>query len=256
LAGGFGTRLSEETTVRPKPMVRIGGTPLLVHLMHWYGHHGFKDFIVACGYLGGQIKDYFTRFLLQNSDFTVDLGSGSTTVLNPAPVDWRVTLVDTGLRTMTGGRLARLRDHVSDGTFLMTYGDGLSDVDLTALVEFHRAHGRLATVTAVRPPARFGSLVVDDDDRVIRFEEKIAASEARINGGFFVLEPGVLDYIDGDGTPFERAPLERLAADGQLSAYLHDGFWKAMDTLRDKTELEAIWDSGDPPWSPDGTAWH
>ena len=183
-------------------------------------------------------------------DFTIDLGTGETTVIDDHDHDWTVTLIDTGVSTMTGGRLARLRDHVGDSTFLMTYGDGLSDVDINDLVRFHKAHGGLATVTAVLPPARFGSLEIGEDGVVDAFEEKISSSEARINGGFFVLEPAVLDYIDGDDMPFEREPLERLAADGQLRAYPHDGFWKAMDTLRDRNELEAIWASGVPPWAP------
>lgn len=250
LAGGFGTRLSEETSVKPKPMVTIGGIPLLVHLMTWYAHHGFTDFVVACGYMGGYIKDYFARFLTQNADFTVNLAIGEVTVLNAPKVNWQVTLVDTGLNTMTGGRLARLRNHLDDGTFMMTYGDGLSDVDLTAELAFHRQHGKLATVAAVLPPARFGSLVIDHENTVVRFEEKIATSEARINGGFFILEPELIDFIDGDAVPFERAPLERLAAAGELAAFNHDGFWLPMDTLRDKQELEKLWQTGEAPWLP------
>ena len=248
LAGGRGTRLAEETTVRPKPMVEIGGVPLLVHLMRWYAAFGHTEFVIACGYLGHIIKDYFSRFHLQNTDFTVDLATGQTRLLGNPPAEWTVTLVDTGLETMTGGRLRRLRDLLGDETFMMTYGDALSDVDVNALVEAHAASGRLATVTAVRPPARFGSLVINDKGQVVRFEEKIAASEPRINGGFFVLEPPVLDYIDGDATSFERAPLERLATEGQLNARHHDGFWKPMDTLRDRMVLEELWQSGRAPW--------
>jgi glucose-1-phosphate cytidylyltransferase len=248
LAGGHGTRLSEETTVRPKPMVQIGGVPILVHLMGWYASHGYDDFVVACGYLGSDIKDYFADFRLKHADFSIDLGSGETSVLGGHAANWNVTLIDTGLHTMTGGRLSRLRDFIGDDTFMMTYGDGLADVDISALEQFHRSHGKLATVTAVSPPARFGSLAIDENSRVERFEEKIASSEARINGGFFVLEPEVLDYIDGDDMSFEREPLKRLAAAGELCAFVHDGFWKAMDTLRDRNELETIWASGNAPW--------
>ncbi len=248
LAGGFGTRLSEETSVRPKPMIEIGGIPILVHVMRGYASYGHEDFIVACGFMGNAIKDYFARFHLHLADFTVDLAQGTTDLLGPPPVDWKVTLVDTGLHTMTGGRIARLKDHLTS-TFMLTYGDGLADVDLDALLAFHKSHGKLATVTAVRPPARFGSLVLDADRQVTAFEEKVSSSETLINGGFFVLEPEVIDYIERDDQPFERAPLERLASDGQLSAYIHEGFWKPMDTLRDKRELEGLWETGDAPWA-------
>jgi glucose-1-phosphate cytidylyltransferase len=249
LAGGFGTRLSEETLQIPKPMVEVGGYPILVHIMRMYADHGHKDFVVACGYLGHVIKDYFASFNLQNADFSVNLGTGELTRLKETTVDWSVSLIDTGLNTMTGGRLARLEPHLGNETFMATYGDGLADLDISDLLAFHRGHGKLATITAVRPEARFGSLSIDGERMVTGFEEKVTSSEARINGGFFVLEPEVIDYIDGDDVPFERAPLERLADDHQLMAYTHDGFWKPMDTLRDRRELERLWDEGVAPWA-------
>lgn len=249
LAGGMGTRLSEETVRIPKPMVEVGGDPILVHIMRLYAQHGLSDFIVACGYLGHVIKDYFASFKLQNTDFTVNLGTGELTQLNHSSVDWSVSLIDTGLETMTGGRLARLEPYLGSGTFMATYGDGLADIDISDLLGFHRSHGKLATITAVRPEARFGSLSIDNERLVTGFEEKVTAAEARINGGFFVLEPEVLGYIDGDDVSFERAPLERLAADRQLMAYPHDGFWKPMDTQRDRQEFERLWSQGDAPWS-------
>jgi len=248
LAGGHGTRLSEETVRIPKPMVEIGGDPILVHIMRLYARHGLNDFIVACGYRGHLIKDYFARFNLQNTDFSINLGSGEITQLNRTEVDWNVALIDTGLDTMTGGRLARLEPYLGKATFMATYGDGLADIDLANLLDFHRKHGKLATITAVRPEARFGSLSIDNERLVTGFEEKVTSTEARINGGFFVLEPQVLEYIDDDSVSFERAPLERLAEDRQLVAYPHDGFWKPMDTLRDRQELERLWSQGDAPW--------
>jgi len=249
LAGGFGTRLSEETLQIPKPMVEVGGYPILVHIMRLYADHGHNEFIVACGYRGHVIKDYFANFNVQNADFSVNLGTGELTRLKETTVDWTVSLIDTGLNTMTGGRLARLRPHLGNETFMATYGDGLADLDISDLLAFHRGHGKLATITAVRPEARFGSLSIDDERMVTGFEEKVTSSEARINGGFFVLEPEVINYIDGDDVPFERAPLERLAEDRQLMAYTHDGFWKPMDTLRDRRELQRLWDEGVAPWS-------
>lgn len=247
LAGGRGTRIAEESASRPKPMVEIGGKPLLWHLMHIYAHHGARDFVVACGYKGELIKSYFRDLLVLSSDFTVDLGTGGLSVGNGPRPDWRVSLVDTGLDTQTGGRIRRLAPWLGEGTFMATYGDGLGDVDVTALLRFHRAHGRLATVTAVRPPARFGSLVLEDG--VVReFSEKSQAEAGWINGGFFVLEPGVLDYLGGDDSVFEREPLERLAAEGQLMAYQHHGFWQPMDTLREKELLESLWQGGRAPW--------
>ena len=249
LAGGLGSRLSEETDVRPKPMVEIGGQPMLWHIMNIYAHHGLKDFIVCLGYKGYVIKEYFANFLLHRSDLTVDLAAGTIEQSRGEDVpDWRVTLVDTGPDTMTGGRLKRVR-HLLDPAepFCMTYGDGLADVDLTRLVAFHRAQGRAATVTAVRPPARYGATVIDQD-RVVRFEEKPVSDGGWINGGFFVLEPEVIDRIAGDSTSWEREPLSGLARDGQLSAFLHDGYWQPMDTLRERLQLEALWQSGKPPW--------
>ncbi len=250
LAGGKGTRLSEETSYRPKPMVEIGGVPILVHIMRWYAAAGHNHFVIACGHLGTVIKEYFASYRNRLSDFTIDLADGSVEYHSGADSDWVVTVVDTGADTMTGGRLARLADHVGDETFMMTYGDGLGNVDLHELVETHRRFGRLATVTAVRPPARFGSLVFDHDNQVTAFAEKVQGSEAYINGGFFVLEPEVMQYVGDDAMPFERDPLERLAAEGQLSYHQHDGFWRPMDTLRDRNDLEAIWDHGDAPWKP------
>lgn len=247
LAGGRGTRIAEESAARPKPMVEIGGKPVLWHLMQIYGAHGFREFVVACGYKGEMIKSYFHNLLLLTSDFTVDLAQGTLEVANGARPDWRVSVVDTGLDTMTGGRIQRLAPWLGGETFMATYGDGLADIDLTALVAFHRAHGRLATVTAVRPPARFGSLVLHDG-RVEEFSEKSQVQSGWINGGFFVFEPGVLDYLDGDGCILERGPLERLAEEGQLMAYQHEGYWQPMDTLREKEMLEAHWNSGRAPW--------
>ena len=246
LAGGLGTRLSEETTLKPKPMVEIGGKPMLWHIMSHYAAYGQKDFVVACGYKGDVIKDYFATFALRESDFTVGLKTGKAKTLGRRAPDWRVSLVDTGLETMTGGRLKRLKDLLTE-TFMVTYGDGLGSVDIKALLAFHKKNKRLATVTAVRPPARFGGLELMGA-KVARFTEKPQTGEGWINGGFFVFEPGVLKYMTGDDCVLERAPLERLAADGQLSAFRHEGFWQPMDTLRDKNHLEALWASGRAPW--------
>ncbi len=247
LAGGYGTRLQEETAVRPKPMVEIGGRPLLWHIMQIYAAYGHTEFFIALGYKGEVIKQYFLTYYLYHHSFRIDLATGRVQVYNGTPENWTVHLIDTGLETQTGGRLKRLAPFLGRETFLMTYGDGVADVDLDALVAFHRRHGRLATVTAVRPPARFGGLTFDGD-RVVRFVEKSSLGEGWINGGFFVLEPGVLDYIAGDATPFEGEPLERLAADGELMAYRHQGFWQCMDTLRDVRLLESLWQSGEAPW--------
>ena len=247
LAGGRGTRLAEETSVVPKPMVEIGGRPMLWHIMNIYAAHGHRDFIVACGYRGEIIKEYFHHFNLHTSDFVVDLGVGSMQILDNGKYDWRVTVVDTGIDTMTGGRIRRLEPRLGGEPFFVTYGDGVADVDLGALLEFHRAHGKLATVTAVHPPARFGGLDLDGD--VVRtFSEKPQTEVGWINGGFFVFEPGALEYMGDDDTILEREPLERLAEEGQLCAFRHTGFWQPMDTLREKEMLAAMWESGEAPW--------
>jgi glucose-1-phosphate cytidylyltransferase len=247
LAGGRGTRLAEETQMRPKPMVEVGGRPMLWHIMSVYAAHGFKNFLVACGYKGEMIKEYFHTFAVRHSDYVVDLKSGVVETVNEHSLDWKVALIDTGLDTMTGGRIKRLQPHLGRGPFLVTYGDGLGNVDIGKLVAFHKSHGKLATVTAVHPPARFGDLRLNGD-QVCTFAEKPQAGEGWINGGFFVFEPQVLDYIEGDDTSLEREPLERIAADGQLMAYKHPGFWQPMDTLREKQLLESLWASGNPPW--------
>jgi glucose-1-phosphate cytidylyltransferase len=247
LAGGFGTRLTEETENRPKPMVEIGGRPILWHIMKHYAHFGFAEFAVALGYKGDFIKRYFLDYARLNSNLTVHLRSGDVMRSQTCSEDWTVHLVDTGLTTITGGRMKRLGGLIGHETFMMTYGDGVCSVDLTSLLAFHRGHGKLATVTAVRPPSRFGGLMFDGD-RVVEFSEKPQIGEGWINGGYFVLEPSVLDYIAGDETHWEREPLERLAVEGQLMAYRHDGFWQCMDTLRDLRLLESLWASGTAPW--------
>lgn len=248
LAGGLGTRLSEETSLRPKPMVEVGGRPIIWHIMKMYLSHGVRDFIICCGYKGYVIKEYFANYRLHMTDFTVDGRDDGVTFGKTAAEDWRITLVDTGDATMTGGRLARVREYLEgEEAFCLTYGDGVSDVDITALLAFHRTHGAAATVTAVRPPSRFGSLDMDGD-RVTNFAEKPLEEAGWINGGFFVLSPAVLDTIDGDSTIWEKEPLERLATSGELHAYRHDGFWQPMDTLRDRTTLEGLWESGRAPW--------
>jgi glucose-1-phosphate cytidylyltransferase len=246
LAGGLGTRISEETDVRPKPMIEIGGKPLLWHIMKIYSAHGINEFVVCLGYRGYVIKEYFANYHLHVSDVTFDLAGNEMEIQQTAVEPWRVTLIDTGDATETGGRLKRVLPYVDD-EFCFTYGDGVSDLDVTALIEAHRAGGRLATITAVQPPGRFGALEIDGD-RVAGFAEKPHGDGGWINGGFFVLSKGVGDYIEGDRSIWEREPLERLAADGQLGAYEHTGFWEAVDTLRDKRHLQALWDSGDPPW--------
>lgn len=248
LAGGFGSRLSEETVLRPKPMVEIGGKPILWHILKIYSTHGFNEFIIALGYRAEVIKEYFMNFYALNNDISIDLASGKTTVHDGNQPDWKVHLVDTGLYTQTGGRLKRLRDWLDkDEPFMFTYGDGVADLDLDALVRFHRSHGKLATVTTVRSPARFGRIGFEGD-QVVEFFEKPEASEGWINGGYFVLEYKAIDYIDGDDTAWERDPVERLAHDGQLMGYRHYGFWSCMDTLREKNILEELWSSGRAPW--------
>lgn len=252
LCGGLGTRLAEETQVRPKPMVEIGGRPILWHIMKIYELYGFRDFVLALGYKGEIVKDYFLNYHARQSDLTVNLKDGNVAYSNPTSEDWSVTLVDTGAATQTGGRLLRLKDKLkSEGTFMLTYGDGVSDVDITSLLAFHRSHGKLATVTAVRPAARFGDLSITQN-KVTHFEEKPQAGAGWINGGFFVFEPAVLDFIDDDATILERAPLERLAEQGELMAYEHAGYWQSMDTIRDRVALEEAWSTGNAPWKHRG----
>jgi glucose-1-phosphate cytidylyltransferase len=248
LCGGLGTRLTEETQLKPKPMVDIGGRPILWHIMKIYERYGFNDFMLALGHKGEVIKDYFLHYHARQSDLTVRLKSGEVDYSNPTAEDWRVSLIDTGANTMTGGRLLRLKAHLqSGGTFMLTYGDGVSDVDITALLAFHQSHGKVATVTAVRPPVRFGELSIDES-RVTDFQEKPQAGEGWINGGFFVFEPAIFNCIEDDSTMLERQPLEQLALEGQLMAYHHPGYWQCMDTLRDKHSLEELWASGNAPW--------
>jgi glucose-1-phosphate cytidylyltransferase len=247
LAGGRGTRLAEETTTRPKPMVEIGGKPILWHIMKLYGCYGYKEFLIACGYKGEMIKEYFHNYFIHNSDYIIDLRDGTRQIVKSNGDDWKVGVIDTGQETMTGGRILRLKEWTANDTFLATYGDGVGSVDIKSLVEFHKSHGKIATVTAVRPPARFGGLNIDGD-QVIEFSEKPQAGGGWINGGFFVFEPGIFDYLLDDKTILERDPLERLAADLQLMAFRHAGFWQPMDTIRDKEYLEECWVSGRAPW--------
>lgn len=248
LAGGLGTRIAEESDTKPKPMVEIGGKPLLWHIMRSYANHGIKDFVICLGYKGYVIKEFFFNYYRHMSDMTIDLSSGDTQILNSQAEDWRITLVDTGADTMTGGRLKRVAPYLNNETFCLTYGDGLSDINISAEVEFHRQRGKLATVAAVQPPGRFGVLNIDTHNAVSSFEEKPSDEIGWINGGFFVLEPEVIKYIDGDGISWEREPLTNLAKDGQLSAFHHTGFWQPCDTLRDKRELEALWAANKAPW--------
>lgn len=248
LAGGLGTRLSEETANKPKPMVEVGGKPMLWHIMNIYAQQGFNEFIVALGYRGESIKEYFLNFYSVNNDLSIDLSTGQTTIHGGKQPNWKVHLVDTGATTQTGGRLRRLRDWLKDDDcFMFTYGDGVGNIDLQKLVAFHRAHGRKATVTTVRPPARFGRIGFDGD-RVDEFYEKPEDAEGWINGGFFVLHPSVIDVIDGDDTAWEREPLVRLAAAQEMMGFRHYGFWSCMDTLREKNYLEELWASGEAPW--------
>lgn len=256
LAGGLGSRLAEETDRIPKPMVEVGGKPIILHVMDIYARAGFSEFVVAAGYKSLTMKRFFNDFHLFNNDLTVSLGSGDRRLHSRGAPDWGVTVVDTGLHTMTGGRLLRLRDWLSDATFMVTYSDGVGNIDLRALLAFHRRHGKLATVTAVQPPARFGSLGLEGE-RVVEFAEKVHARETWINGGFFVFEPGALDYMVGDAEPLEQAPLTNLAKDGELFAFRHRGFWHPMDTIRDRNHLEALAADGVPPWmrfGPEGEA--
>lgn len=248
LAGGYGTRIAEETHLRPKPMIEISDRPILWHIMKIYAAHGISDFVICLGYKGHVIKEYFANYLMQSADITIDTRTGEMEVHQNVAEPWRVTLVETGLNTMTGGRLRRVRRYLDDDApFCMTYGDGVADIDISALIAFHRAHGAPATVTAVSPPSRWGGLELDDDT-VTQFVEKPRGDGALINGGFFVLDPTVLDRITDDDTVWEAGPMESLAAEGRLKAYTHDGFWRPMDTLRDKKYLEALWESGEAPW--------
>ena len=248
LAGGHGTRLAEETEIKPKPMVEIGGRPILWHIMMHYSCYGHNEFVIALGYKGEVIKRYMVDYCSLNSNLTINLKAGRVDLHDTEGIqDWTVELIDTGLHTMTGGRIKRLQPYMGDKTFMLTWGDGVSTVDLARLLAFHRHHGRLITMTAVRPPARYGHMEFDGD-RIREFTEKPQTAEGWINGAFFVVEPQVFDYIDGDDTQFEKGPLERLAADGELMAYKHDGFWQCMDTRRDKFVLEKLWDSGEAPW--------
>jgi glucose-1-phosphate cytidylyltransferase len=246
LAGGFGSRLSEESHLRPKPMVEIGGKPILWHIMKIFGHYGITDFIICCGYKGYMIKEFFSNYFLHMSDVTIDMAKNCMEVHQRFAEPWRVTLVDTGEATMTGGRLRRIGSYIN-GTFCLTYGDGLANLDVARLIAFHRSAGREATVTAIQPPGRYGALEICDD-HVARFVEKPLGDGQWINGGFFVCEPSVIDRISHDSMPWEASPLESLAADGQLAVYRHDGFWAAMDTLREKNQLEDLWAKGRAPW--------
>ena len=249
LAGGYGTRLSEETGVKPKPMIEIGEKPILWHIMKIYSAYGIDDFIICLGYKGYVIKEYFSSYSLHMSDVTFDLKRNTTKVHQNGTEPWTITLVDTGDGTMTGGRLKRVRHHVGDETFCLTYGDGVGDIDIRELIQFHRQQKTLATLTAVKPPGRFGAFNLQKDQSKIKsFKEKPEGDGAWINGGFFVLEPAVMDYIEGDPTVWEREPMERLSEDGKMAAYRHQGFWHPMDTLRDKNTLEKLWQSGNAPW--------
>jgi glucose-1-phosphate cytidylyltransferase len=247
LAGGLGTRISEESHLRPKPMIEIGGKPILWHIMKIYSHYGINDFVICLGYRGYVIKEYFANYFLHTCDVTFDVSKNSMEVHRRFAEPWRVTLVDTGADTMTGGRLRRVRDYLGDETFCFTYGDGVADVDIGALLRFHREHRKLATITAIQPPGRYGALKMDGA-RVTSFQEKPAGDGAWINGGYFVLEPAVIDSIAGDHISWENEPLNRLAESDNLRAFMHRGFWQAMDTLRDKNRLEELWTQPDPPW--------
>ena len=249
LAGGLGTRLSEETDLKPKPMVEIGGKPILWHIMKTYSHYGYNDFVICTGYKSYVIKEFFHHYYMHSSDVTIDLVNNDVVYHDSHAEPWKITLVDTGMNTMTGGRVARVRKYLGEEPFMLTYGDGVSDVDISSLVSFHKKSGKLATLTAVQTVGKFGALKIDNVSSISAFEEKPHGDGAWINGGFFVLEPGIFDYIkEGDSTIWERSPLEGLARDGQLNAYKHNGFWKPMDTLRDRYELEDMWVKNKAPW--------
>lgn len=248
LAGGYGTRLAEETEVKPKPMVEIGGKPIIWHIMKIYSHYGFNEFVICLGYKGYMIKEYFANYFIHQSDVTIDLKNNNIEILSCKAEAWKITLIDTGLNTMTGGRVRRVAPYLGDQTFMLTYGDGVSSVNIAELLKFHRDHGKLVTVTATQPSGRFGALDINGENMVTAFREKPAGDGACINGGFFVVEPSALDRIAGDEVLLEKEPLEGLARDRELVAYRHDGFWYAMDTIRDKNHLESLWQSGKAPW--------
>ncbi len=249
LAGGLGTRISEETSIKPKPMVEIGNMPVLWHIMKIYSYHGINDFIICCGYKSHIIKEFFSSYVARTSDVTFDMKKNTIEIHKGITENWKVTLVETGADTMTGGRLKRVREYIGDKTFCLTYGDGVSDVDITSLVKFHKKEALQATLTAVQPPGRFGAIVLGkNENRIKSFHEKPSGDGAWINGGYFVLEPEVIDYIDGDSTTWEQEPLQKLAQQGQLNAFKHDGFWQPMDTLRDKNLLDKLVENGNAPW--------
>ena len=249
LAGGFGTRISEESAIRPKPMVEIGGRPILWHIMKIYSAHGLNDFIICCGYKGHMIKEYFANYFLQMSDVHFNMKDNKMTILQNNVEPWKVTLLDTGEKTMTGGRIKRVKNYIGNETFCLTYGDGVSDINIKKLIEFHKSQKALATLTAVQPPGRFGVFDLHGEEtRIMAFSEKMVKDGAWVNGGFFVLEPEVINYISDDMTVWEQEPLQKIAKDGKLCAYKHIGFWQPMDTLRDKMYLESLWESGSPPW--------
>lgn len=248
LAGGFGSRLSEETTLKPKPMVEIGGKPILWHIMKIYSSYGFNDFVILCGYKGYMIKSYFANYYRHMADMTIDMGNNSIEYHKNNAEPWKVTLIDTGLDTMTGGRIKKVKEYIDNEPFMLTYGDGVADINILELIDFHKKHGKYITMTSVQPEGRFGSLNINEDNRVVSFKEKPKGDGSWINGGFFVCQPEVFDYIVGDNTTFERDPLEKLAKENQLYTYKHHGFWKPMDTLRDKNQLEEMIDKKTAPW--------
>jgi glucose-1-phosphate cytidylyltransferase len=248
LAGGFGTRISEETSNKPKPMIEIGGKPILWHIMKIYSSYGIRDFVICLGYKSYMIKEYFANYFLHMSDITIDMENNRVEVHQNSAEPWRVTLVDTGENTMTGGRLKRIQSYIGTETFLLTYGDGVADININSLISFHKQHGKHATLTAVQPPGRYGALKIKSESEIRSFREKPEGDGGFVNGGFFILEPHVFSYIDGDETVWEKYPLEALAAENQLRAFKHKGFWQPMDTLRDKNQLEELWSSGNAPW--------
>ncbi|TAG52855.1 MAG: glucose-1-phosphate cytidylyltransferase [Cytophagales bacterium] len=248
LAGGLGTRLSEETTIKPKPMVEIGGKPILWHIMKMYSHYGFNDFVILCGYKGHVIKEYFSNYFLHQNDLTIDLKNNKIDYFNNESENWKITMIDTGELSMTGGRIKRALPYINNETFLLTYGDGVSDTDIRKTYNFHKNNKNLLTVTAVQPEARYGILDIKNNMDVEGFLEKPKDESGWINGGFFVCEPSILDYISDDSTIFEREPMQKLAQNGEMKAWKHDGFWQCMDTVRDKTKLQELWESGSPPW--------